>query len=636
MKTDKKSAKSPMTQPPKVVPEINKKKKALSEQQQLEQQQKALPIYQQREKLIQAMHDNQILIVIGETGSGKSTQLTQYLAKAGFAAEGIICCTQPRRNAALTVAERVAKEFGCILGEEVGYKVRFDDCTTPDTIIKYMTDGMLLRECLLDQDLTKYSVVILDEAHERTKNTDILFMLVKSAMKRRPDLKLIATSATLDAEKFSKYFYDAPIISVTGRSFPVEIIMSDRDYDKSDDYTEAAISKVIEIHKSKTPGDILVFLTGQVEIDNACSELSKRMTRLGEDMSKIIIKPAYSAMPKRKQAEIFKPTPDGCRKVVIATNIAETSLTIDGIVFEIDSGKVKQKFYPCKEDSEIIMHSLKVVQTSQAAAIQRAGRAGRTGPGKCFRLYTEKTYEEMSTTTTPEIQRSHLASTVLQLKYMGFEDVSKCDFMDRPSVESLNLAVKHLRQLSAVTRKGNLSALGKRMAQFPIEPILARMLINSVLLECSAEMLTIVSMLSVPNVFFTSEEEKFRAAEAKAEFHQPDGDHLTLLEVYKSWKQRNFDAEWSWNSYLQQGSLEQAHNTRNQLIGIMEKQGLDVVSCGKNWEEVQLAVLRGYHMNVAIKLPGKEGKRRNCYRTLQGQVVHIHPSSALFHTQPEW
>lgn len=328
----------------------------------LVEQRQSLPIYKLRDDLIKAVTDNQILIVIGETGSGKTTQITQYLAECGFTARGKIGCTQPRRVAAMSVAKRVAEEFGCRLGQEVGYTIRFEDCTSPETAIKYMTDGMLLRECLIEADLKGYSVIMLDEAHERTIHTDVLFGLLKTAVQKRPELKLIVTSATLDAVKFSQYFFEAPIFTIPGRTFPVEVLYTK---EPETDYLDASLITVMQIHLREPPGDILLFLTGQEEIDTACEILYERMKSLGPDVPELIILPVYSALPSEMQTRIFDPAPPGSRKVVIATNIAETSLTIDGIFYVVDPGFVKQKVY----NSKTGMDSLVVTPISQVLNI---------------------------------------------------------------------------------------------------------------------------------------------------------------------------------------------------------------------------------------------------------------------------
>lgn len=589
------------------------------------EQRQSLPIYKLKDELTKAVTDNQILIVIGETGSGKTTQITQYLAEAGFTSRGKIGCTQPRRVAAMSVAKRVAEEFGCRLGQEVGYTIRFEDCTSPETVIKYMTDGMLLRECLVDLDLKCYSVIMLDEAHERTIHTDVLFGLLKQAVKKRPELKLIVTSATLDAVKFSQYFFEAPIFTIPGRTFPVEVLYTK---EPETDYLDASLITVMQIHLREPPGDILLFLTGQEEIDTACEILYERMKSLGPDVPELIILPVYSALPSEMQTRIFEPAPPGSRKVVIATNIAETSLTIDGIYYVVDPGFVKQKVY----NSKTGMDSLVVTPISQAQAKQRAGRAGRTGPGKCYRLYTERAYrDEMLPTPVPEIQRTNLATTVLQLKTMGINDLLHFDFMDAPPVESLIMALEQLHSLSALDNEGLLTRLGRRMAEFPLEPNLSKMLIMSVHLNCSDEVLTIVSMLSVQNVFYRPKDKQALADQKKAKFNQPEGDHLTLLSVYNSWKNNKFSNAWCYENFVQIRTLKRAQDVRKQLLGIMDRHKLDVVSAGKNTVRIQKTVCSGFFRNAAKKDP-QEG-----YRTLvDSQVVYIHPSSALFNRQPEW
>lgn len=589
------------------------------------EQRQSLPIYKLKDELIKAVTENQILIVIGETGSGKTTQITQYLAEAGFTSRGKIGCTQPRRVAAMSVAKRVAEEFGCRLGQEVGYTIRFEDCTSPETVIKYMTDGMLLRECLVDLDLKSYSVIMLDEAHERTIHTDVLFGLLKQAVKKRAELKLIVTSATLDAVKFSQYFFEAPIFTIPGRTFPVEVLYTK---EPETDYLDASLITVMQIHLREPPGDILLFLTGQEEIDTACEILYERMKSLGPDVPELIILPVYSALPSEMQTRIFEAAPPGSRKVVIATNIAETSLTIDGIYYVVDPGFVKQKVY----NSKTGMDSLVVTPISQAQAKQRAGRAGRTGPGKCYRLYTERAYrDEMLATPVPEIQRTNLATTVLQLKTMGINDLLHFDFMDAPPVESLIMALEQLHSLSALDNEGLLTRLGRRMAEFPLEPNLSKMLIMSVHLQCSDEVLTVVSMLSVQNVFYRPKDKQALADQKKAKFNQSEGDHLTLLAVYNSWKNNKFSNAWCYENFVQIRTLKRAQDVRKQLLGIMDRHKLDVVSAGKNTVRVQKTVCSGFFRNAAKKDP-QEG-----YRTLvDSQVVYIHPSSALFNRQPEW
>lgn len=591
----------------------------------IKQQRESLPVYRFRSELIKAVHANQLLIVVGDTGSGKTTQLTQYLAEAGFANNGIIGCTQPRRVAAMSVAKRVAEEVGCELGQEVGYTIRFEDCTSPATKIKYMTDGMLQREVLMDPDIKRYSVIMLDEAHERTISTDVLFALLKKTLKRRPDLKVIVTSATLDADKFSAYFNECPIFSIPGRTFPVEVMYA---REPESDYLDAALVTVMQIHLTEPPGDILLFLTGQEEIDTSCEILFERMKALGPSVPELIILPVYSALPSEMQSKIFDPAPPGSRKVVIATNIAETSITIDHIYYVIDPGFVKQNAY----DPKLGMDSLVVTPISQAQAKQRSGRAGRTGPGKCFRLYTESAFQsEMLPTSIPEIQRQNLSHTILMLKAMGINDLLHFDFMDPPPTNTMLTALEELYALSALDDEGLLTRLGRKMADFPMEPSLAKVLIAAVDLGCSDEILSIVAMLSMPTVFYRPKEKQTQADQKKAKFHDPHGDHLTLLNVYNGWKQNKFANPWCFENFIQARSMRRAKDVRDQLAKIMERYKHSIVSCGRNTQKVRQALCSGFFRNSARKDP-QEG-----YKTLiEGTPVYLHPSSALFGKQAEW
>ncbi|KAL9085835.1 MAG: hypothetical protein Q9159_004500 [Coniocarpon cinnabarinum] len=594
----------------------------------IKEQRESLPAFKLRKTFLQAMEENQVLVIQGETGSGKTTQLPQYLAEAGYGNRGMIGCTQPRRVAAISVAKRVAEEVGCKLGHEIGYTIRFEDNTSPDTTIKFMTDGILLRESVLDPKLEKYSVIILDEAHERTVATDVLFGLLKRTLRLRPDLKVIVTSATLEAEKFQAYFGEfgkvdnkAPHIKIPGRTYNVEIFYSN---EPESDYLDAALTTVMQIHLTEEPGDILVFLTGKEEIDTTCQILFERMKQLGPDVPELVVLPIYSALPSEMQSQVFEPAPPGGRKVIVATNIAETSLTVDGIIYVIDPGFVKQSVY----DPKLGMDRLLVQPISQQQAGQRAGRAGRTADGKCFRLYTEHAFlDEMQPATIPEIQRQNLASTILSLKARGINDLLNFGFLDPPPEKTMLSALEELYHLDALDDEGLLTRLGRAMVDFPMDPALAKTCICSAKdFRCSDEILTVVSCISSGQEFFSRPRaEQNKADQKKAKFHDPTGDHLTLLNAFESW-QRNGEAfAWCKENYIQFRSMKRAKDVREQLIGIMQRHRLPIINSNRDTHRIRQALVSGMFKNTARKDP-HEG-----YKTLtEQQPVAMHPSSALF------
>ncbi|KAG6299893.1 DEAH-box ATP-dependent RNA helicase prp43 [Claviceps aff. purpurea] len=604
-----------------------------------------LPVHKQRQEFLDKYHSTQILVFVGETGSGKTTQIPQYVVydEMPKVTGKLVACTQPRRVAATSVAQRVADEMDVPLGDEVGYSVRFDDCSSSKTMLKYMTDGMLLREAMHDHDMTRYSCIILDEAHERTLATDILMALLKQIAARRADLKIIVMSATLDAQKFQKYFNDAPLLAVPGRTFPVEIFYTP---EPEKDYVEAAIRTVLQIHASEGEGDILLFLTGEDEIEDACRKINLEADELQRevDAGPIAVYPLYGTLPPHQQQRIFDKAPPPLRKggrpgrkVVVSTNIAETSLTIDGIVYVVDPGFSKQKIY----NPRIRVESLLVSPISKASASQRAGRAGRTKPGKCFRLYTEKAFKnELIEQTYPEILRSNLANTVLELKKLGVEDLVHFDLMDPPAPETMMRALEELNYLACLDDDGELTTLGSLASEFPLDPCLAVMLISSPEFYCSNEILSITSLLSVPQIFSRPANNRKRADEMKSHFSHPDGDHLTLLNAYHAFKgQATSDPsgvkQWCHEHFLSYRHLSSADSVRAQLKRIMETHGLDLISTpfeDKNYyNNIRRALLSGFFMQVAMK--ESSGK---IYRTVKDdQAVMIHPSTVL-RTDFDW
>lgn len=597
----------------------------------------ALPVWEYKEEFLDTLNKHQCLVLVGETGSGKTTQIPQWCldwVRGGPVKKGV-ACTQPRRVAAMSVAARVAEEMDVSLGQEVGYNIRFEDCTSSKTILKYMTDGMLLREAMSDPLLESYGVVMLDEAHERTLATDILMGLLKEVSRQRTDLKIVVMSATLDAGKFQSYFDNAPLMSVPGRTHPVEIFYTP---EPERDYLEAAIRTVVQIHMcEETEGDVLLFLTGQEEIDEACKRIGREVENLGPEVGELKCIPLYSTLPPNQQQRIFEAAPakrpNGAigRKVVVSTNIAETSLTIDGVVFVIDPGFAKQKVY----NPRIRVESLLVTAISKASSQQRAGRAGRTRPGKCFRLYTERAYKnEMQNNTYPEILRSNLSSVVLQLKKLGIDDLVHFDFMDPPAPETLMRALELLNYLAALDDDGELTELGSMMAEFPLDPQLAKMAIASCDYNCSNEILSITAMLSVPQCFSRPTEARRQADEAKLRFAHIDGDHLTLLNVYHAFKQNREEAQWCYDNFINYRSMKSAENVRTQLSRIMDRFNLRRSSTDFTspdyYINIRKAFVSGFFMQVAHL------ERTGHYLTVKdNQTVQLHPSTTLDH-KPEW
>ena len=586
---------------------------------------------------------SQILVFVGETGSGKTTQIPQFVLFDDLPNinRKLVACTQPRRVAAMSVAQRVANEMDVNLGDEVGYNIRFEDVTSQKTILKYMTDGMLLREAMNDNNLTRYSTIILDEAHERTLATDTLMGLLKEVALRRPDLKLVIMSATLDAQKFQSYFNDAPLLAVPGRTHPVEIFYTQ---EPERDYVEAALRTVLQIHDSEPEGDILLFLTGEEEIEDACRKINLEVDEMirEADAGPLKVYPLYGTLPPQQQQRIFDPAPPARkaggrpgRKCIVSTNIAETSLTIDGIVYVVDPGFSKQKVY----NPRIRVESLLVSPISKASAQQRAGRAGRTRPGKCFRLYTETAFKkELIETTYPEILRSNLASTVLDLKKLGIDDLVHFDLMDPPAPETLMRALEELNYLACLDDDGNLTVLGKLASEFPLDPALAVMLISSPEFYCSNEILSITALLSVPQIFVRPASARKRADEMKQLFAHPDGDHLTMLNVYHAFKspQAQADAKkWCHEHFLSLRALQSADNVRKQLRTIMERSEIELVSVPfedkKYYENIRRALVSGFFMQVAMK----ESSGKTYTTVKDNQTVLLHPSTVLGQ-ESEW
>ncbi|KAI7741710.1 hypothetical protein M8C21_026510 [Ambrosia artemisiifolia] len=575
-----------------------------------------LPILQFEDKILETVNHNPVIVIIGETGSGKSTQLSQILHRSGYTKSAAIAVTQPRRVAAVSVSRRVAQELDVRLGDEVGYAIRFEDRTSERTCIKYLTDGVLLRESLSDPELKQYSVIILDEAHERSLNTDILMGLMKRLIRlRASNLKVLVTSATLDGEKVSKFFDDCPILNVPGKLFPVEISYS---VEQPKSYIESSLRKAIDIHMNEPEGDILIFMTGQDDIEKLVSKLEEKIQSL--------------------EVRVFSPPPPNCRRFIVATNIAETSLTVDGVVYVIDSGYVKQRQYNPSSG----MYSLDVVQISRVQANQRAGRAGRTRPGKCYRLYPLAVYHDnLLEATVPEIQRSSLAGSVLYLKSLDLPDIDilKFDFLDPPSFESLQDALKQLFLIDAIDENGTITSIGKTMAELPLEPSLARTLIEANEYDCLTQALTVAAMLSVEGTLLPGRSKNTDKKRKHPPSDLPDGsgwgDHIQLLQIYELWDQTDYSIDWCKDNNLQVRGMLFAKDVRKQLSQIMQKVAkgnLDVKRKERrrdrqhDYKNLRKSLCVGYANQLAERMI-----RHNGYKTLgfKSQLVQVHPSSVL-------
>ncbi|KAH0790169.1 Pre-mRNA-splicing factor ATP-dependent RNA helicase DHX16 [Histomonas meleagridis] len=581
--------------------------------------QQSLPVYKYKRELLEAVDKFPILIVVGDTGSGKTTQIPQYLLERG--PNESIVCTQPRRVAAMSVAKRVAEERHCELGWEVGYCVRFENVTSDLTKIRYMTDGLLLREFLVDPLLSKYTTIMIDEAHERSIPTDLLLSLLKDLSIVRPELRLIIASATLDADKMSNFFGGAPVLHVPGRRFSVDINYSEQ---TENDYEYASLLTALHIHRTtpiEQPCDILVFLTGQDEIDNCVSQIT--LIAKNNGMAPLIALPIYAALPGEKQAKIFMPAPKGTRKVIFATNIAETSITIDTIKYVIDCGYVKQTSY----DPKVGIESLYVVPISVSSASQRAGRAGRVTNGVCYRLFTNSAYEhEMPKVTKPEILRCNFAPTLLLLLSIGIQTIIDFNFMDPPPLDNITAAYEQLYAMYAIDSETHLTVLGSQMVQIPVSPFSARTIIESYNLKCSTSVIIICSILeSGSPIFYLPKEDKKDAETTIKGFYDNEGDHITLLNVYRAWEQSQYSRQWCVENRVQYRTLMKAKDIKEQIEAVCKLMGFE--NDGEEDEKLQSiskAFTYGFFQNAAQLC------NDGTYKTIRGDVqVSIHPGSSL-------
>ena len=533
----------------------------------------------------------------------------------------------------------------CNVGQEVGYSIRFEDVTSAATRIKFLTDGLLLREALVDPLLSRYSVIMIDEAHERSISTDVLLGVLKKIMKRRPDLRIVVSSATLQAEDILLFFAGdefepenggelggsiGSIISLEGRTYPVDCLFLEQ---PAEDYVERAVKTVFDIHTGESNGDILLFLTGREEIDTAIQKISERAALLNPQAPSLLPLPLYAGLSTEQQLYVFEPAPENTRKVIISTNIAEASVTIDGIVYVIDCGYAKLRAYNPATGIE----TLTPVPISKASATQRAGRAGRTKPGKCFRLYTQQSYELLPEVTVPEIQRSNLAPVILQLKALGIDNIVRFDFLTPPPSELVVRGFELLYSLGAVDDYAKLTKpLGLRMAELAVEPMMAKVLLSALSFGCVSEILSIAAMTSLQGaVWFHHEGEKKATESARRKFAVEEGDHLTYLNVYQAFVTKGKkESRWCRENYLNYKSMTRAVSIRAQLKRYLERFGIQVDETLYSRqqgrppvpvEQIQRCLTTGYFAHAAKMQPD------GSFKTISGGItLHAHPSSLMF------
>jgi ATP-dependent helicase HrpA len=594
-----------------------------------------LPVAQRREEILKAISAHQVVILCGETGSGKTTQLPKMCLELGRGVDGFIGHTQPRRIAARSVAARIAEELKTALGQQVGYKVRFHDRSSPDSYIKVMTDGILLAEIQQDRHLRQYDTLIIDEAHERSLNIDFLLGYLKWLLPKRRDLKVIITSATIDPERFSRHFNDAPIINVSGRTYPVEIryrplmdVDAEEEYER--DQTSAILDAVDELGR-EAPGDILIFLPGEREIRETAEALRKHHPPATE------ILPLYARLSAEEQHRIFEP--HGRRRIVLATNVAETSLTVPGIKYVVDSGYARISRYSWRAG----VQRLPIEKVSQASANQRSGRCGRVSNGIAIRLYAEDDYNKRALFTEPEILRTNLAAVILQLATMWVADVEDFPFVEPPDTRLIRDGYKLLYELGAVNDDYNVTAIGHQLAKLPLDPRYGRMLLaahdNGVL----REVLIIVSALTLQDPRERPLEKQQAADEKHSRFKDETSDFLSFLKLWdyfheqrRHLSQRKF-RELCKKEFLSFVRLQEWHDIHTQLHQMVLEMGGTVHEKKENNEEtppnydaIHLSLLSGLLSNIGQKDEERE------YLGAGGRKFHIFPASGLKKKSPQW
>ncbi|OQX29409.1 MAG: hypothetical protein B0D92_04000 [Spirochaeta sp. LUC14_002_19_P3] len=588
-----------------------------------------LPVYAQKQRILDALKEHQVIVVESTTGSGKTTQIPIILHEAGYAENGVIGITQPRRIAAVGVSRYIARQLECPVGAYVGYKMRFEDITGPETRLKILTDGTLLQEMKGDRLLTRYNVLMIDEAHERTLNIDFILGLLKELLPLRPDLKVIISSATLNPKVFSDYFGNCPIVSIDTPVFPVEVVYKPLSIEGDEEILLNTITSIVEktVHSmdygSLEDGGILIFCPGEKIIKETAARLSGCKVR-----RKIHIMPLYGRLGSEEQEKVFDPAPKGLKKVVVATNVAETSVTIDGIKAVMDTGLAKLNFYNPRTFTSALIET----PISRASAEQRKGRAGRTGPGICFRLYAEKNYQERPEFTREEIYRTDLAEVVLRMAEIGIRDFESFPFIDPPSAKDIHGAVDTLRLLDAIDEENALTDIGRMMVPYPLMPRHARMIVEAVLRYPSVIRETIIAaaFLSVNSPFLLPQGEEMEARKAHHSFRSERyGDFASYINLYWDYTESKNRAAFADRYYLDAKILDEILAITQQLEDITGELGVPIGEGGAT-EDFLKACARGLIPFVCVK----DG--RFDYRSVGADRIIIHPGSVLFKDNPEF
>jgi HrpA-like RNA helicase len=584
-----------------------------------------LPVYREKDRILAVLADNPVVVIESPTGSGKTTQLPLILHEAGYASKGIIGVTQPRRIAAVSVSEYIARQLGTTIPGLVGYKMRFEDRTTFETRMKIMTDGTLLQEIKADPNLAHYSVLMVDEAHERSLNIDFILGLLKNILKVRNDFKVIISSATINAQSFSDYFDGAPVVHIETQPFPVEVFHEPPAVENDE---EALMLKIVELvgrhvnnkEKAKTSGDVLVFLPGEKYIKDSTMALAS-----APFARKLWCIPLYGRLSGEEQERVFLPTPEGKTKVVLATNIAETSVTIDGITTVIDSGLAKINFYNPKTFTAALIEN----PVSKAGCNQRKGRAGRTGPGVCYRLFSKDNFEERPLYSLEEIYRTDLSEVVLRMAELGIRDFESFDFLSPPGKQGIHGAVEALNLLEALEVDHSLSNIGKMMVQFPLLPRHSRIIVEAILRypDVLREVTVGTTFLSTDSPFLLPQGEEIEARRAHHQFRDPMGDFVSYLRIFEQFQKAANPERFCLNAYLDYKTMTELVNIQGQLTEIVSRMGVPITG-GGSIDDYLVCVAKGLIQFVCLHTG------RGIYRSLTAEKIGIHPGSVMFKETP--